>query len=108
MDKRMGCCVDIGHATRAGDNIPATLRDVGPRLFDLHMKDLANKDQKESQVAVGKGILPIKEIFQTLIDMKYTGTADLEYEINAKDPMPGVTESIAFMRKTLADLGYTA
>lgn len=108
MDKRMGCCVDIGHATRAGDDIPSTLREVGPRLFDLHMKDLADKDKRESQVAVGKGILPIKAIFQTLIDMRYTGTADLEYEIEAKDPMPGVTESIAFMRKTLAALGYTA
>ena len=108
MDKRMGCCVDIGHATRAGDDIPSTLREVGPRLFDLHMKDLADKDKKESQVAVGKGILPIKAIFQTLIDMKYTGTADLEYEINGKDPMPGVTESIDFMRKTLAEMGYTA
>ena len=72
------------------------------------MKDLADKNKKESQVAVGQGVMPVKDIFHTLIDMKYPGYVDLEYEINGKDPMPGVTESIAFMRKTLADMGYTA
>ncbi len=108
MDKRMGCCVDVGHTMRAGDNVPQTLREVGPRLLDLHMKDLKSATDKESQCAVGEGIMPVREIFQTLIDMKYPGYVDLEYEINGKDPMPGVTESIAFMRKTLAGMGYTA
>ncbi len=108
MDKRMGCCVDVGHTMRAGDNVPQTLRDVGPRLLDMHMKDLKSATEKESQCAVGEGIMPVREIFQTLIDMKYSGYVDLEYEINGKDPMPGVTESINFMRKTLAGMGYTA
>lgn len=108
MDKRMGCCVDLGHAMRAGDDLPSTLREVGPRLFDIHMKDLADKNKKESQVAVGEGVMPVRAIFQTLIDMKYPGYVDLEYEINGKDPMPGVTKSIDFMRKTLAEMGYTA
>ena len=108
MDKRMGCCVDLGHAMRAGDDLPSTLREVGPRLYDIHMKDLANKDSKESQVAVGEGVMPVKVIFQTLADMKYPGYVDLEYEINGKDPMLGVEKSIAFERKTLMDLGYTA
>lgn len=108
MDKRMGCCVDLGHAMRAGDDLPATLREVGPRLFDIHMKDLADKNSKESQVAVGEGVMPVKQIFQALIDLKYTGCVDLEYEINGKDPMPGVIKSIASERKTLAEMGYTA
>lgn len=108
MDKRMGCCVDLGHAMRAGDDLPSTLREVGPRLFDIHIKDLADKDKRESQVAVGEGLMPVKQIFQTLIDMKYSGVVDLEYEINGKDPMPGVTKSIDSMRKTLAEMGYTA
>jgi sugar phosphate isomerase/epimerase len=106
MDSRVGCCVDVGHSMRAGDDVPSTLREVGPRLLDMHMKDLAEKDKKESQVAVGEGIMPVKAIFQTLIDLKYPGYVDLEYEINEKDPMPGVVKSIASERKTLADMGY--
>jgi sugar phosphate isomerase/epimerase len=106
MDPRVGCCVDVGHSMRAGDDVPSTLREVGPRLLDIHMKDLADKDKKESQVAVGEGVMPVKAIFQTLIDLKYPGYVDLEYEINEKDPMPGVVKSIASERKTLADMGY--
>jgi sugar phosphate isomerase/epimerase len=108
MDPRVGCCVDVGHSMRAGDDVPATLREVGPRLLDMHMKDLAEKDKKESQVAVGEGIMPVKAIFQTLVDLKYKGCVDLEYEINGKDPFPGVQKSFASMRKTLEEMGYSA
>ena len=52
--------------------------------------------------------MPVKAIFQALLDMKYPGYVDLEYEINGKDPMPGVEKSIASERKTLADMGYSA
>lgn len=108
MDKRMGCCVDVGHATRAGDDIPSTLREVGPRLFDMHMKDLADAHKKESQCDVGDGVMPVRKIFETLIAMKYPGNVDLEYEIHDDDPLPGVLKSFAFMRKTLGEMGYTA
>ena len=106
MDPRMGLCMDIGHATRAGADIVAAARDAGPRLFDIHVKDLANRNERESQVAVGEGILPIHELFQTLIQTGYKGDVDLEYEINENDPMPGVVESFAYMRGVLAGMGY--
>ena len=106
MDPRMGCCIDIGHTARAGTDIVQAIHEVGPRLFDLHTKDLAKADAKDSQVAVGAGILPIPEIFKALIAIKYKGNVDLEYEINGKDPMPGVIESFAYMRGVLAGMGY--
>lgn len=106
MDPRVGCCVDVGHTMRAGKDVVETLKEVGPRLLCMHMKDLAEKDKKESQVAVGEGIMPVRQIFETLVKLKYPGYVDLEYEINGKDPMPGVTKSIAFERKTLEDMGY--
>jgi sugar phosphate isomerase/epimerase len=108
MDKRVGCCVDVGHAMRAGDDIPATLREVGPRLLAMHIKDLANPKEKESQVAVGEGVMPVRKIFETLVELKYPGTVDLEYEIHGDDPMPGVMKSFASMRGTLAEMGYSA
>jgi sugar phosphate isomerase/epimerase len=108
MDKRVGCCVDVGHAMRAGDDIPSTLREVGPRLFDMHIKDLADPKVKESQVAVGEGVMPVRKIFETLIELKYAGVVDLEYEIHGDDPMPGVLKSYASMRKTLEEMGYSA
>lgn len=108
MDAHMGICLDVGHAARAGVNLPDTVRLVGPRLYDVHMKDLANVHEKESQVAVGDGVLPIPQIFEALLAVKYRGYVDLEYEINENDPMPGMIKSFAYMRGVLAGMGYKA
>ena len=107
MDARLGCCIDIGHTMRAGVDVVDAIRQAGPRLFDLHMKDLAMRDAKDSQVAVGEGVMPIRAIFEQLIRMKYAGYADLEYEIHEDDPLPGVMESFAYMRGVLSGMGYS-
>ena len=38
-------------------------------------------------------------LFRTLIEIGYQGQVGLEYEINAKDPLPGMIESMAYMRR---------
>ena len=106
MDPRMGNCIDVGHTARTGTDVVAAIKEVGPRLFDIHMKDLTDFHSKESQVAVGDGIMPVRGIFEALIAMNYKGYVDLEYEVYADDPMPGVTRSIAYMRGVLAEMGY--
>jgi sugar phosphate isomerase/epimerase len=52
--------------------------------------------------------MPIREIFEALIKIDYKGYVDLEYEVHGDDPMPGVTESLAYMRGVLAGMGYRA
>ncbi len=106
MDPRMGCCIDVGHTVRAGTDVIEAIQQVGPRLFDMHIKDLTDFHSKESQVAVGDGMMPVRQIFETLIAMKYNGFVDLEYEVHGDDPMPGVISSFAYMRGVLAGMGY--
>jgi len=106
MDSRIGCCIDLGHAARAGTDVVQAIYEAGPRLFNLHMKDLTNFQSKESQVAVGDGIMPVREIFAALAATGYKGFVDLEYEIHPDDPMPGVIASFAYMRGVLAGMGY--
>jgi len=106
MDPRMGCCIDVGHTVRAGTDVVQAVREAGPRLFNLHMKDLTDFKSKESQVAVGEGIMPVREIFAALIAVQYKGFVDLEYEVFPDDPMPGVVSSFAYMRDVLAGMGY--
>jgi sugar phosphate isomerase/epimerase len=108
MDPRMGCCIDLGHAARAGADVVQAIRAAGPRLFNVHMKDLTSFESKESQVAVGQGILPVREIFEALAAIGYKGFVDLEYEIHGDDPMPGVIASFAYMRGVLAGMGYAS
>ncbi len=104
MDPRMGLCMDVGHATRAGANIVQAVLDAGPRLLDMHVKDLGNATAKDSQVAVGEGILPIPALFRALQKINFQGYVNLEYEINAKDPLPGMQVSFAYMRGVLAGM----
>src|ERR1700677_3734407 len=60
MDPRMGCCIDGGHPVGAGTHVVEEIKQVGPRLFDVHMKDLTDFHAKESQIAVGDGMMPVR------------------------------------------------
>ena len=105
IDPRIGCCIDAGHTARAGTDVVQTIHKVGSRLFNLHMKDLTNFQDKESQVAVGDGIMPVRRICGALIAARYKAFVDLEYEIHPDDPMPGVTSSFAYMPGRLSGPG---
>ena len=50
------------------------------------------------------GAMPVRAIFAALVEMKYAGTVDLEYEIVPENPMPGVVESFAYMRGVIAGI----
>jgi sugar phosphate isomerase/epimerase len=106
MDPRIGCCIDVGHTVRAGTDVVQAIHEAGPRLLNVHMKDLTNFESKESQVAVGDGVMPVRKIFEALIATKYQGFVDLEYEIHPDDPMPGVIASFAYMRAALAGMRF--
>ena len=108
MDPRIGCCIDVGHTLRTGTDVVQAIHETGPRLFNVHMKDLANSESKESQVAVGEGKMPVRRMFEALIATKYQGFVDLEYEVHPDNPMPGVSASFAYMRRVLAGLGFAS
>ena len=104
MDPRMGLCIDVGHTVRTGTDVVKSVIDAGPRLHDMHIKDLADMTSRDSQVAVGEGKLPIPAIFRALQTINYPGYVNLEYEIKSKDPLPGMQVSFAYMRGALAGL----
>jgi sugar phosphate isomerase/epimerase len=106
MDPRIGCCIDVGHTVRAGTDVVDAIHQVGPRLFNMHIKDLTDFRSKESQVAVGDGKMPVREIFDALAQIGYRDYVDLEYEVHGDNPMPGVTRSLAYMRGVLSGMGY--
>ena len=44
-------------------------------------------------------------IFKRLVEMGYAGYVNLEYEIDARDPLPGMLRSFAYMRGVIHGLG---
>jgi sugar phosphate isomerase/epimerase len=104
LDPRCGLCMDVGHSARTGIDVVKTIASAGSRLLDMHVKDLADFKSRDSQVDVGDGIMPFPGIFKQLKKMNYQGFVNLEYEINAKDPLPGMQRSFSYMRGVLAGL----
>jgi sugar phosphate isomerase/epimerase len=102
MDPRIGLCMDFGHTVRAGTDPVRAVADAGPRLLDMHAKDLRDLKVMESQCIVGEGKIPIAEIFRQLPRIRYQGYVNLEYEIDADDPLPGMKQSFSYMRGVLA------
>src|SRR6266508_1869981 len=72
-DKRLGLCIDIGHTLRTGTDPVQACRECRDRLYDMHVKDLAAKTDKESQVEVGRGVIDFPALFKTLIEIGYQG-----------------------------------
>ena len=105
MDPRVGLCIDVGHTARTGVDVVESIALAGKRLFDMHVKDLGDFTKINSQCDVGEGLMPFPAIFKQLKKMNYQGCVNLEYEINAKDPLPGVLRSMFYMRGVLAGLG---
>jgi sugar phosphate isomerase/epimerase len=104
MDPRMGLCMDIGHSTRGGADVVQEIVNAGPRLLDMHFKDLKDGKVKESQCDVGDGVLPVVAIFKQLQKAGYRGSVNLEYEINSDDPLPGMLHSFGYMKGAVAGL----
>jgi sugar phosphate isomerase/epimerase len=103
LDPRCGICIDAGHAARAGADVVESVRQAGPRLFDMHIKDLRSIAH-DAGCPVGEGVLPIVGIFKELKRMQYAGTVSLEYEIEEDNPFTGMKASFAYMRGVLAGL----
>ena len=98
MDPRMGLCIDIGHTKRINRNPTQDLIDYFDRVHDIHIKDVTQADEKGSTCEIGRGVIDIPEFLKKAVEMNYSGTIALEYEKDADDPLPGMAESIGYVR----------
>jgi sugar phosphate isomerase/epimerase len=103
MDERIGCCIDVGHTARAGTDPAAAILKYGPRVYDIHMKDIARLD-RPSTVECGRGILDIKGILAALVKIKFAGNVGFEHEKDMQDPLPGLCEGVGYVRGILATM----
>jgi len=103
-DKRIGLCIDVGHTRRAGVDPAEAIIKCRERLYDLHMKDISVVGDRYTAIESGRGILNTKSILTALLKIKYQGLVGFEYEKDAKDPLPGLAESVGYTRGVLAGL----
>ena len=101
-DPRMGLCLDIGHATRAGANLEKAVTDYKDRLFDLHIKDVTGAFKDAKAIEIGRGVIDFDALVKVLYKINYKGVCSIEFEKDMTDPLPGIAESIGFFRGVLS------
>jgi sugar phosphate isomerase/epimerase len=102
MDKRIGICMDIGHVVRLDRDPVKDLNQCFDRIFDLHIKDEDKRTSEGAPVEIGRGIIDIPAFLREVIRLKYNGILAFEYEKDPKDPLPGLAESVGYVRGVLA------
>ena len=101
-DARMGLCLDIGHAIRAGADLEKAIKDYKDRLFDMHIKDVTAAGKDGKAIEIGRGVIDFDGLIKALHKINYTGTCSIEFEKDMSDPLPGIAESIGFFKGVLA------
>jgi sugar phosphate isomerase/epimerase len=102
LDARMGICIDIGHTTRDGQDPSIDIERYRSRIFDMHIKDVDKASKEGITIEMGRGIIDIPKVVETLRKIKYTGSCSLEFEKDMTDPVAGIAESIGYFKGVMA------
>jgi sugar phosphate isomerase/epimerase len=102
LDERIGICIDIGHTTRDGQNPVVDILKYKSRIYDMHVKDVDKATKEGITIEMGRGIIDIPDLVETLRKIKYSGSCSLEFEKDMTDPLPGIAESIGYFKGVMA------
>ena len=98
LDKRIGLCIDIGHTQKIGQDPATLLERYKDRLYDMHMKDVSHQSEDATPIEIGRGVINIPKVIKTLKKINYTGSVSFEFEKDGKDALPGLAESVGYVR----------
>jgi inosose dehydratase len=104
LDKRIGICMDIGHTVRLKRDPVADFNACFDRIIDMHIKDVDKQEAEGDTIEMGRGVIDLPAFVRNLAKKQYMGVAAFEYEKDGKDPVPGLAESVGYMRGILASI----
>jgi sugar phosphate isomerase/epimerase len=64
----------------------------------MHIKDVNKAEEDGSPVEFGRGVIDIPGIVGALKKINYQNTVAIEYEKDGDDPIPGLAESVGYLR----------
>ena len=94
----IGCCMDLGHSVRMGEDIVKDIKKYKDWIYDIHIKDESAASKAGQTWEMGRGVMDFRPIVKVLRQIKYKGVVSLEFEKNGNNPHPGVAESIGYLR----------
>lgn len=100
-DPRLGICMDIGHTVRAGSDLLEETNRCIDRILDIHLKDVTAASASGRPVEIGRGIIDFPAFLSLLAEKGYGYMASFEFEKNMDHPLPGLAESVGYVRGVL-------
>ena len=94
----IGCCMDLGHSVRMGEDIVKDIKKYKAWIYDIHIKDESAASKEGQTWEMGRGVMDFRPIVKVLRQIKYKGVVSLEFEKNGDNPHPGIAESIGYLR----------
>ncbi|MBN1393842.1 MAG: sugar phosphate isomerase/epimerase [Pirellulales bacterium] len=101
-DPRFGLCIDIGHTIRGGVDPARAAERFADRLLDIHMKDVDQAAAAGRTIEAGRGVIDIPEFLRALVKIGYRRVVSFEFEKDPRDLLPGLAESVGYVRGALA------
>ena len=98
LDSRIGLCIDVGHVVRIKEDPIPMISKYKDRLYDMHLKDVNKAEDDGTPLEIGHGIIDIPGIIKALKKINYGYRASIEYEKDGDDPVPGLAESVGYVR----------
>lgn len=97
----IGFCVDTGWFGTHGYDAVLGIRELYPRLFHVHLKDVLAPGGHET-CRYGRGCVPIEACVRTLRDLGYPGGISVEHEPEHYSPNEDCAANLAMLKQWLA------
>lgn len=97
----IGFCVDTGWFGTHGYDAVLGLREVAPRLFHVHLKDVLAPGAHET-CRYGRGCVPIEASVHALLDLGYSGGISVEHEPEHHNPNEDCVANLLMLKGWLA------
>ncbi len=96
----MSINLDVGHFYASGYDPVKFLREHRDRIVSLHLKDRGD-DPDHTDHPFGQGTTPLAEVMRLLKEIRFKHAANIEWEVRNADPVKGVADALAYLKKAL-------
>lgn len=98
----IGTAVDTGWYATQGYDAAQAIRQLGPAVLHVHLKDVRAVGAHET-CRLGEGIVPVRECLKALADIRYSGAISIEHEPEHFNPDEDLKASLVLVKNWQAE-----
>lgn len=99
---RIGTTVDTGWYGTHGYDAARAIRELGPHVVHVHLKDVRHAGTPHETCGYGDGVVPLAACVAALREIGYAGAISVEHEPDHADPRPEIRAARELLEDWLA------